>query len=180
MHNLEHNQSVGAQIRSRAQWIEQGEKSTKYFFNLEKHNAANNTIKTLEKEDGAYTKNETDVIEEGRNFYKKLDTKETSNEKDITKNLEDIDERHILKDDESKALEGIITQRKCEEALRNMKDNKSPGSDGLPSEFYKIFWQDIKKLVIGPLNAAYDNGELSPTQKRGNLTLLFKNNEKNI
>ena len=180
MHNLVHGQSVGAQIRSRAQWIEQGEKSTKYFFNLEKHNAANNTIKTLEREDGSYTKNETEVIEEGRNFYKKLYTKESSNEEDMTKYLEDIDERHILKDDDSKALEGIITQKECEEALRNMKDNKSPGSDGLPPEFYKTFWQDIKNLVIGSLNAAYEKGELSPTQKRGHLTLLFKKNEKEL
>ena len=64
----------------------------------------------------------------------------------MTKYLEDIDERHILKDDESRAMEGIIIQRECEEASRNMKDNKSPESDGLPSEFYKTFWQDIKNL----------------------------------
>ena len=46
--------------------------------------------------------------------------------------FKDIGERHILKYDENEALEGIITQRECEEALRNMKDNKSPESDGLP------------------------------------------------
>ena len=86
-------------------------RKTQIFFNLEKHNAANNTIKTLEREDGSYTKTETDVIEEGRNFYKKLYTKETSNEEDVSKYFEDIDERHILKYDENEALEGIITQR---------------------------------------------------------------------
>ena len=37
----------GAQIRSRAQWIEKGERSTKYFLNLEKHHAANNSIDSL-------------------------------------------------------------------------------------------------------------------------------------
>ena len=64
--------------------------------------------------------------------------KETSNEADVSKYLEDIDKRHILKDDENKALEGIITQRECEEALRNMKDNKSPGSDRLHLSFTKL------------------------------------------
>ena len=163
MHNLVHGQSVGAKIRSRAK-IRTGRKNTK-IFNLEKHNAANNTIKTLEREDGSYTQTETGVIEEGRTFYKKLYTKETSNKEDVSKYLEDIGERHILKYDENEALEGIITQRECEEALRNMKDNKSPESDGLPSEFYKTFWQDIKNLVIGSLNAAYDKGELTYTEK---------------
>ena len=32
LHLMVHEQSLGAQIRSRAKWIEQGEKSTKYFF----------------------------------------------------------------------------------------------------------------------------------------------------
>lgn len=25
-----------------------------------------------------------------------------------------------------------------------MKENKSPGQDGLPVEFYKYFWEEIK------------------------------------
>lgn len=31
MHNLVEEQKVGAQIRSRAKWIEEGERSTKFF-----------------------------------------------------------------------------------------------------------------------------------------------------
>ena len=89
-----------------------GRTKYKIFFNLEKHNAANNTINILERDDCSYTKTETDVIEEGRNFYKKIYTKETSKEEDVSKYLEDIDKRHILKDDENKALKGIITQSK--------------------------------------------------------------------
>ena len=126
----------------------------------------------MKGEDGPCTKTETDVIEEGRNFYQKLYIKETINEEDMSEYLEDSDERHFLKDYENKALEGITTQSECEEALRNMKGNKSPGSDGLPSEVFKTFWPDIKNFVIDSLNAAYDKGELSPTQKRGNLTII--------
>ena len=42
-------QNKGAQIRSRVKWIEEGEKSTKYVFNLEKSNRVNNTIFSLKK-----------------------------------------------------------------------------------------------------------------------------------
>ena len=45
LHILISEKNKGAQIRSRAKWIEQGEKSTKYFFNLEKQNISKNTIK---------------------------------------------------------------------------------------------------------------------------------------
>ena len=37
----------GAQIRSKAKWIESGEKNTKYFLNLEKQNQTSNVIKEL-------------------------------------------------------------------------------------------------------------------------------------
>ena len=58
-----------------------------------------------------------------------------------------------------------------------MKYNKSPGSDGLPAEFYKTFWQDINKDLLESINQSYDTGTLSPTQKRNILFLLFKKND---
>ena len=30
------------------------------------------------------------------------------------------------------------------QALKGMQNDKSPDLDGLPVEFYKFFWQDIK------------------------------------
>ena len=61
-----------------------------------------------------------------------------------------------------------------------MKNNKSPGSDGLSVEFYKTFWPQIKNDLIDSLNLAYDNGSLSTTQKRSILSLLFKKNDKHL
>ena len=36
LHNIVEEQKEGAKIRSRARWVEDGKKSTKYFYNLEK------------------------------------------------------------------------------------------------------------------------------------------------
>lgn len=47
-----------------------------------------------------------------------------------------------------------------------MKDNKSPGSDGISAESYKIFWNDIKTMLIDSMISAYCTGELSASQKR--------------
>ena len=70
LHNLISEKNKGVQIRSRAKRIEQGEKSTKYFFNLEKQNISKNTIKKkLKKEDGSFTNTNADIIEEGHTFY---------------------------------------------------------------------------------------------------------------
>ena len=59
-----------------------------------------------------------------------------------------------------------------------MKLNKSPGGDGLSIEFYRVFWPDIKYLVISSLNEAYTKQELSYSQRRGIITLIYKNNDK--
>lgn len=55
-----------------------------------------------------------------------------------------------------------------------INENKFSGSDGLPVEFYKMFWDDIKSLLVESINSAYLNGEFSPTQKRGILNFIFK------
>ena len=54
-----------------------------------------------------------------------------------------------------------------------MQNNKSPGSDGLTTEFYKIFWTDVKHFLINSLNYSYRNGDLTDLQKQS-ITLLPK------
>ena len=67
-HHIVREQSFGAQVRSRAKWVEEGERSTKYFFNLEKQNASLNTIKQLKTADGSYTTSETEILDEEYNY----------------------------------------------------------------------------------------------------------------
>ena len=55
-----------------------------------------------------------------------------------------------------------------------MECNKIPGSDGLPTEFYKVFWNDISDLFLNSINYAYRCGQLSVTQRRGIIKLIPK------
>ena len=55
-----------------------------------------------------------------------------------------------------------------------METGKTPGSDGLPVEFYKVFWKDISKPLIRALNFSYDMGCLSIIQRRGIIKLIPK------
>lgn len=42
--------------------------------------------------------------------------------------------------------DGKLMEAECAKALIDMKNNKSPGSDGLTAECYKIVWRDLKTL----------------------------------
>lgn len=61
-----------------------------------------------------------------------------------------------------------------------MKNNKSPGSDGLSVEFYKIFWKYIKQHYINSINYSFAQGELTNLQKQGIITLLPKTGKESI
>ena len=61
-----------------------------------------------------------------------------------------------------------------------MKNQKSPGSDGITTEFYKIFWNDINEFYIKSINFSFQNGELTELQKQSIITLLPKSGKDNL
>ena len=58
-----------------------------------------------------------------------------------------------------------------------MASSQSPGTDGLPAEFYKVFWDYVKPFLLNALNCSYTNGHLSITQRRGLITLVPNKNQ---
>ena len=50
--------------------------------------------------------------------------------------------------------------------MKTTKTGKSPGSDGFPSEFYKVFWADISTLLLKAIKCAFEIGLLSISQRR--------------
>ena len=57
-------------IRSKAQYIDQGEKPTKYFCGLETHNYVSNILGQLEKEDGRTLTEQSEILKETENCYR--------------------------------------------------------------------------------------------------------------
>ena len=55
-----------------------------------------------------------------------------------------------------------------------MQNNKSPGSDGLTTEFYRAFWDIISTYVVNSFNYAFNTGKLSISQRLGIISLIPK------
>ena len=125
-------------IRAKAQFMEEGEKSTRYFYSREKGRRADQTIRILTK-DNLDTITETqDLLSETHAFYKSLYSAQPSDE--------DAQDRFLsgniprLPDDARESCEGRITEVELRKALTAMENDKSPGIDGLTTNFYKQFW----------------------------------------
>ena len=59
-----------------------------------------------------------------------------------------------------KSCEGKITLEESEHAVSTLHDNKSPGNDGLTSEFYKTFLTTFAQLLVQVYNVSFRYGEL--------------------
>ena len=56
-----------------------------------------------------------------------------------------------------------------------MKNQKSPGSDGITVEFYiKLFWKNIKQYYVNSINYSFESGSLTELQKQALLPLFLK------
>ena len=161
----------GAAIRARAEWIEEGEKNTAYFLNLEKHRSENKIITQLKTAEGVILDDPKDILEEQYKFYSNL-YKQNSLAKESINNAE----KTFLKNNVPELTEGekTLCEGMCEIllSLKSMKNNKTPGSDGFSTEFYKFFWNDISNFLMDSINDAFASGELSIDKKRGIITLI--------
>lgn len=72
-----------------------------------------------------------------------------------------------LSGESANICKGKATKEECINSLNEIKNDKSPGSDGLTSEFYKRFWEEIGDDVLQSINSAFDKGELSICQLKG-------------
>ena len=168
-----HEENVrGIMVRTRATWISEGEKNSHYFLNLEKRNFDKKHIQKLRKDETILT-NPRDILLEEKNFYETLYTSNNISDYDIKTVLKDL---NITPIDEnlSNLCEGPVTEKECYDAIMSMACDKSPGTDGLPVNFYRMFWDDLKELVCNVFNTCFHDGELCPSMKRGIITLLPK------
>ena len=60
--------------------------------------------------------------------------------------------------------------------MKSMPNHKSPGSDGLPIDFYKVFWKYLSKPFLDCVRYTYSHGQFSDTQNEGIITLIPKPN----
>ena len=61
-------------------------------------------------------------------------------------NFNFFEDTNILNADEKESCEGLLTNAECLQALKSMGPEKTPGSDSIPAEFYKIFWRHFWTL----------------------------------
>ena len=175
LENLRYIVMQGHQIRSRVEWVSEGEKPSKYFLALERHNYIDKTIKRIKRKDDTYITNQKEILAELRLFYSKLFKTQDHKleEYDLNVLLQGCNVNKLTKS-QTDHLGDPLTTEEIGFALKQMKNNKTPGIDGFPAEFFKIFWKDLKICITNALNCSFTKGTLPLTLRQCIITCLPK------
>ena len=77
-------------------------------------------------------------------------------------------------------LDKQLTEIELYDALNSLKNDKSPGPNGLTKEFFGFFWDELKKDYMECVKEIRQEIELSGMQKRGAIKISYKKGERTL
>lgn len=163
LREIEERKSRTSIFRSRANWTLYGDKPSKYFLGLEKRRAKESTIASLLTPEGVELNNHKDILREGRRFYQEL---YASKEQDQTP-LQDLEEQveslnlSVLSQAGKLTLDAPLNEEELRHAAGELNHDRSPGTDGLPPEYYIKFWELLTPYLVRSLDYSIATGTLS-------------------
>jgi hypothetical protein len=148
------------QQRSRALWLQNGDRNTKFFHMKANQRRKRNNITRIQDNEG-HTHYDPHMIEEVFvDYFKHLFA---------SQNLVNVEAatqivHNQLTEDMKISLNAPLTSEDILNIVHNMKSLAAPGSDGLPAKFYQQYWAiigtDITTICLNILN----NGDDQPVQ----------------
>ena len=166
----------GSKIRANGKYLENAEKPSRNFLQREQSRGNKKSIKKLDQ-NGKILEDLPSIIEACKIFYADLYSEEPVDRALLEDFLSDLPK---LTDENKLNCEGHITYEECEASFTQMDSHKTPGSDGLPKEFYSKFFYLFGTSFVKMVNLCYDFDSLSDSQRACLITLLCKNLEKEI
>ena len=162
----------GVKTRSRARWMEEGEKPTRYFFHLERERVEKNRIVSMYDSDGNEVSSRADLDTVQEEFYTQLFSEEAV---DMTC------QQHLflqlsskLTPEESLSCDRPISPPELTASVKSLAVNKSLGPDGLTLEFYLKFWHLLAPLLYRLYNSSYTEQSLPESLRTSVTRLIFK------
>ena len=168
------NRAHGARIRSRVQWWEEGERSSKYFHNLEKRNAKDKSWHKILEKDNTLSYGTEKILNRQVEFYKDLYSSGHIEQTEGDFFINYMPNEKILSEESKLFLDKELSLNELYQSMSKMKLNKSPGPDGIPVEFYKKYWSSVGTDLHEVLVTSYSDDELPYTQYLALITLLYK------
>ena len=164
------NRAEGAKVRAKVDILDNAEKPSRYFYRRERSRQAKKLINKLVDSNSSYTSQE-DIMNHVKEFYSNLYSECT-----IDNSLVDYFCKSVphLGADDAISCEGDFTLEEFTRAIKSMTRGKTPGPDGLPSEFYEKFFHLFGAAFLTMINCNFRQGILPDSFANVYISLLCK------
>ncbi len=169
LHTLGTKLSESIKFISKAKWFEYGEKSNKFFLNLNKSRQKKKLISRMKDGNDEWT-GQKEVSDGISKFYGKLYTAAPTIEEpenDFYKHCPKLSEEN------TKYMDENLTITELHRALLTCKDS-APGPDGIPYVVYKKFWNIAGPIVMNAWEHSLITNKLTLSHSESAITLLPK------
>ena len=170
--------SEGAKIRSKVCEVNEIETNSELFKNIEQSRQSNNVIASLIDNSGKEINDQGEILDAMGKYYSNLYTSNNIDEALIDQYISSIDLERTLSDKQKSLLEKMPNMKEYEAIMAKMKDDKSPGLDGLTILFYRAFWEEIKGIYQELIEEVWEVEILPITTRSSVLSTLFKTNDR--
>lgn len=173
LEEIEKEKEEGCRVRSKEEWIDKRENCGRFFYDEEKRKGKLKMMNCVLDEMGEAHTSKEDICKIVKGFYEKLLSREKLDEHEIGKLVGKYVEKK-LSESERESIEGIISKQEVLKALKSMKNNKSPGLDGLPREFYVIMWDEIGNELCDVIANICLMDKIPESWTEGLVSIMFK------
>jgi hypothetical protein len=154
--------------KSRATWLKEGDKNTKYFHKVANSHRRLNTVRHLSI-NGALSTDQDAIKNHISCFYKQLYTEDT-----FRRPLLDNLPFDSISSEEGIWLERPFEKEEIFNVVSNMNGDKSPGPDGFPMSFYHACWSILQDDLLAVFAEFYDYGSFKRSLNATFLSLIPK------
>lgn len=160
------------QQRARCKWLSQGDRNTAYFHAYASARSRKNLVLSIEE--GGRVITDEDRIQ--RLFFDHM--KEIMG---ATAEAKDFNPRELYPTEmELSHLVEPFTEEEVHGAVKQLASNKASGPDGIPNEFIKEFWHEIKEDLLKLLHSFYEHSLDLSEMNRGNMVMIPKKKDANV
>lgn len=163
--------------KSRGRWYEHGEKSSKLLAHQLRKSETTQLISEIKTQNGLVSTNPKDINETFQSFYSTLYQSESLQSQPLFNNFFANLTMPTLKPEFKDQLEEQISVEEIKLSIVAMQSGKSPGPDGYPVEFFKVFKDSLAPLLRYMYIESFGVSLLPPTLRQANISLLLKPNK---
>ena len=167
-------------IRAKAECLEADEKVTAYFFKRFKDRDTARTITSAVDEHGVCFTDIENIKRVYHDYYSKLYSREDNVNLGFQEFFLSLLPDQNLKEPAQPSDSLSFTESEVKTAIKAMSNGKSPGSDGLPAEYYKCFSSLLAPVLTELYNQIASSGTLPNSMSLGLTTLLPKSGDPSL